>query len=162
MFAEQQDVLGRNLDKTLEFDDLNKFDLLFNCIRETLRMHPPLLMLMRHCRADLPVTASDGTSYVVPKVSTHTERPTASATTTSTIPPSDWGVDPSVLTPLCLAVCLLCAQGSTVAVSPTVQHRLGSLFKEPDTFDPDRYKGLSLLSCHPRSQASPPRTSASE
>jgi hypothetical protein len=72
VFAEQQDVLGRNLDKTLEFDDLNKFDLLFNCIRETLRMHPPLLMLMRHCRVDLPVTASDGTSYVVPKVSTHT------------------------------------------------------------------------------------------
>lgn len=29
-------------------------------------------------------------------------------------------------------------QGSVVAVSPAVQHRLGHLFPEPDTFDPDR------------------------
>lgn len=138
-------MLGRNLDKPLEFDDLNKFDLLFNCIRETLRMHPPLLMLMRHCRADLPVTASDGTSYVVPKVSTHTQGRSLSSSQTA-------DVDPPVLTPRCLAVCCmcLCAQGSTVAVSPTVQHRLGSLFKEPDTFDPDRYEGPSLPSCRPK------------
>lgn len=43
-------------------------DLLFNCLRETLRMHPPLIMLMRKCRQDLRVNAEDGKSYTVPKV----------------------------------------------------------------------------------------------
>jgi sterol 14alpha-demethylase len=64
--AEQQEVLGSN--KDADFDDLGKMDLLFNCIRESLRMHPPLIMLMRHCRADLVVSSADKKTYTVPKV----------------------------------------------------------------------------------------------
>lgn len=41
---------------------------MFNCLRETLRMHPPLIMLMRHCRQDLAVNSEDGKTYTVPKV----------------------------------------------------------------------------------------------
>lgn len=68
VFAEQQSVLGSQVDKPLDFDDVGKMDLLFNCLRETLRMHPPLIMLMRKCRQDLPVNSEDGKSYTVPKV----------------------------------------------------------------------------------------------
>lgn len=53
--------------KTLDFDDVGKMDLLFNCLRETLRMHPPLIMLMRKCRQDLVVQSEENKTYTVPK-----------------------------------------------------------------------------------------------
>jgi hypothetical protein len=63
-------VLGPDTDvsKALDFDAIGKMDLLFNCLRETLRMHPPLIMLMRKCRQDLSVNSEDGKTYTVAKV----------------------------------------------------------------------------------------------
>ncbi len=45
---EQQALLGAdNANKTLDFDTVNKMDYLQNCVKESLRLHPPLIMLMR-------------------------------------------------------------------------------------------------------------------
>ena len=93
LFNENNSILHG---KEVEYDDLNSLDLLMNCIREALRMHPPLIMLMRMARQNLNVTGDDGKHYTIPK-------------------------------------------GNIVAVSPTVQHRLETSFKNADNFDPDRF-----------------------
>jgi cytochrome P450 len=68
VFAEQQSVLGADVSKPLDFDAIGKMDLLFNCVRESLRMHPPLIMMMRQCRQDVAVKSEDDKTYTVPKV----------------------------------------------------------------------------------------------
>ncbi|KAM3572425.1 hypothetical protein VYU27_005554 [Nannochloropsis oceanica] len=69
VYREQRAVRGGEQGgmKTLDFDDVGKMDLLFNCLRETLRMHPPLIMLMRKCRQDLVVQSEEKKTYTVPK-----------------------------------------------------------------------------------------------
>jgi sterol 14alpha-demethylase len=62
-----------------------------NAVKEGLRMHPPLFLLVRVARQDF--------SY------------------------KQWFI----------------AKGTWVLVSPTVSHRLPDVFRDPDTFDPDRY-----------------------
>uniref|UniRef100_A0A7S2Y090 Uncharacterized protein n=1 Tax=Fibrocapsa japonica TaxID=94617 RepID=A0A7S2Y090_9STRA len=52
---------------SLEFEALNKsMPLLHNCISEALRLHPPLIMLMRYARKAVPVKVGDR-EYVIPK-----------------------------------------------------------------------------------------------
>lgn len=82
--------------KEMTFDDIQQMDLLHNCVKEALRMKPPLIMLMRKVKRDLVVTQDDGRVYTVPK-------------------------------------------GDTVVVSPSEQHRIPEVFKNPDKFDPDRF-----------------------
>lgn len=48
------------------FDKIQKLELMHDCVREALRMHPPLIMLMRKAKVDVDVT-SDGKKYTVPK-----------------------------------------------------------------------------------------------
>ncbi|EWM25289.1 obtusifoliol 14-alpha demethylase [Nannochloropsis gaditana] len=101
VYAEQVAIRGQDTGseaalRALDFDAVGKMDMLFNCLREALRMHPPLIMLMRQCRQDLLVQSQEGKAFTVPK-------------------------------------------GSVVAVSPSVQQRLPSLFPAPDSFDPDRF-----------------------
>lgn len=65
--AEQADVLDGGAPRApLKFDDLSKMEFLHNCIKETLRMHPPLIMLMRKAMKDVSIDA-DGKTYVIPK-----------------------------------------------------------------------------------------------
>ncbi|CAK5268293.1 unnamed protein product [Mycena citricolor] len=58
--------------RTMTFEDLRKLPILDSCIRETLRMHPPIHSIMRQVREDVPVPptlaapSKDGV-YVVPK-----------------------------------------------------------------------------------------------
>ena len=40
-----------------------------NCMKEALRMHPPLIMLMRKAMKDVPIESKDGRKWTVPKVS---------------------------------------------------------------------------------------------
>ncbi|KAI9296117.1 cytochrome P450 [Neoconidiobolus thromboides FSU 785] len=63
LLKEQKEVLGEDL-PPLTLDNLKKLELLDNVVRETLRIKPPLLELMRKVTVDVPIT---GTSYVVPK-----------------------------------------------------------------------------------------------
>ncbi|KAJ8602816.1 hypothetical protein CTAYLR_002590 [Chrysophaeum taylorii] len=64
LVEEQNSLLRTDQDPT--YDDLNKMPLLHDCIKESLRMHPPLIMLMRKVMKDIEV--SDGKqTYVLPK-----------------------------------------------------------------------------------------------
>ncbi|KAG5175038.1 Obtusifoliol 14alpha-demethylase [Tribonema minus] len=91
---EQAQVVG-DADAPVTWEHLGNMELMHNCMREALRMFPPLIMLMRYARQDFAVT-SKGTEYTVPK-------------------------------------------GSLVFTSPAVAMRIPEVFKDPDTFDPDRY-----------------------
>jgi sterol 14-demethylase len=64
--AEQADVVG-GAAAPLVFDDLNKMALLHNCMKEALRMHPPLIMLMRKAMRAVPIETDAGARYVIPK-----------------------------------------------------------------------------------------------
>merc|ERR1719217_790209 len=57
--AEQADVVGGGA-APLVFDDLNKMALLHNCMKEALRMHPPLIMLMRKAMRTVPIETDAG------------------------------------------------------------------------------------------------------
>lgn len=92
---EQKDVKKRHGDK-LDHDVLAEMDVLYRCIKEALRLHPPLIVLLRSNHRDFTVTAKDGKDYVIPK-------------------------------------------GHVVATSPAFANRLPHIFKNPDTYDPDRF-----------------------
>ncbi|GMI11486.1 hypothetical protein TrVE_jg10559 [Triparma verrucosa] len=64
VIQEQDTVVGG--DRDLTFDDINNMPLLHNCMREALRLHPPLVLLMRKVLKDLKVKAG-GKDYVIPK-----------------------------------------------------------------------------------------------
>merc|ERR1712127_551677 len=80
----------------------NHMELLHNCMREALRLSPPLVLLMRKAMRDIPVSvptkhgSNEKVDYVIPK-------------------------------------------GDIVMVSPSVGMRLEHVFKDPESFDPDRF-----------------------
>jgi sterol 14-demethylase len=94
MREEQKQVLPTN-DTPLDFDNVGNMNYLQDCVKEALRMYPPLIMLMRYCHEETEVTAN-GQRYVIPK-------------------------------------------GDIVVSSPAVHMRLPDVFKNPDTFDPERF-----------------------
>ena len=51
----------------LNYEVLAQMDTLHVCIKEALRLHPPLIMLMRLAHEDFSVTDKDGRTYTVPK-----------------------------------------------------------------------------------------------
>jgi sterol 14alpha-demethylase len=65
--AEQEDILGPdNAATALDFDSVGKMEYLQNCIKESLRMFPPLILLMRKAMEDVPTTLN-GENYVIPQ-----------------------------------------------------------------------------------------------
>eukprot|EP00244_Chara_vulgaris_P006008 TRINITY_DN23035_c0_g1_i1.p1 TRINITY_DN23035_c0_g1~~TRINITY_DN23035_c0_g1_i1.p1 ORF type:complete len:508 (-),score=80.12 TRINITY_DN23035_c0_g1_i1:9-1532(-) len=80
----------------LNFDVLSKMDDLYLVIKETLRLHPPLMLLMRYVHSDFNVTTAEGTSYVIPK-------------------------------------------GHVVITSPYYSHRLERIYRDANSFDPERF-----------------------
>jgi sterol 14-demethylase len=65
VLTEQESVLP-NKQASLDFDSIGKMDLLQNCIKESLRMFPPLIMLMRMAKQDMETTC-DGKTFTIPK-----------------------------------------------------------------------------------------------
>lgn len=63
---EQQQIMAEYGDR-LDYDVLQKMDFLHNCMKEALRLHPPLMMLMRYVREPFNVTDRFGRSYSIPK-----------------------------------------------------------------------------------------------
>ncbi|KAJ1266637.1 hypothetical protein BS78_08G167300 [Paspalum vaginatum] len=64
---EQQRIVARHGGHHVTYDVLQEMDTLHRCIKETLRLHPPTLMLLRHARQSFTVRAGDGREYEVPK-----------------------------------------------------------------------------------------------
>jgi sterol 14-demethylase len=65
---EQREVLGENwLTAPLDFESVGKMEYLQNCVVEVLRMHPPLILLMRMAMSDIETTTADGQKFTIPK-----------------------------------------------------------------------------------------------
>lgn len=95
VLQEQKDVMKQHGDK-IDHDILAEMDVLYRSIKEALRLHPPLIVLLRSNHKDFSVTDRNGKEYAIPK-------------------------------------------GHIVATSPAFSNRLPHVFKDPDTYDPDRY-----------------------
>ncbi|KAH7832997.1 hypothetical protein Vadar_002198 [Vaccinium darrowii] len=92
---EQKNLLKKH-GKNVDHDILSEMEVLYRCIKEALRLHPPLIMLLRSSHSDFTVKTREGKEYDIPK-------------------------------------------GHIVATSPAFANRLPHIFKDPDTFDPDRF-----------------------
>lgn len=92
---EQREVIKRHGDR-LDYEVLGEMDVLYRSIKEALRLHPPLILLLRYNHKDFPVKTREGVEYVVPK-------------------------------------------GNVVATSPAFANRLPYIYRNPNTYDPDRF-----------------------
>ncbi|KAI4368543.1 hypothetical protein MLD38_017090 [Melastoma candidum] len=63
---EQRRVMEKHGSK-LDHDILSEMDVLYRCIKEALRLHPPLIMLMRSSHSDFIVRSREGKDYDIPK-----------------------------------------------------------------------------------------------
>lgn len=68
VMSEQETVMGDNLNKNgeINFDNVQEMEYLQMCVKESLRMHPPLIMLMRMAMKNIETTL-DGKTYTIPK-----------------------------------------------------------------------------------------------
>lgn len=67
VMKEQEAILGAENSKVhLDFESVGNMEYLQNAVKETLRMYPPLIMLMRMAMQDIP-TSYHGQQYVIPK-----------------------------------------------------------------------------------------------
>lgn len=92
---EQKNLMRKHGDK-VDHDILSEMEVLHRCIKEALRLHPPLIMLLRSSHSDFSVTTKEGKEYDIPK-------------------------------------------GHIVATSPAFANRLPHVYKNPDSYDPDRF-----------------------
>ncbi|XP_062110821.1 obtusifoliol 14-alpha demethylase [Humulus lupulus] len=92
---EQRELMGKHGNK-VDHDILSDMDVLYRSIKEALRLHPPLIMLLRSSHSDFSVQTREGKQYDIPK-------------------------------------------GHIVATSPAFANRLPHVFKDPDSYDPDRF-----------------------
>lgn len=92
---EQKKLMEKHGNK-IDHDILSEMQVLYRCIKEALRLHPPLIMLLRSSHSDFSVTTKEGREYDIPK-------------------------------------------GHIVATSPAFANRLPHIYKDPDTYDPQRF-----------------------
>eukprot|EP00934_Nitzschia_sp_Nitz4_P003321 Nitzschia sp. Nitz4//scaffold169_size48518//7008//8556//NITZ4_007063-RA/size48518-snap-gene-0.57-mRNA-1//-1//CDS//3329538361//3311//frame0 len=81
--VKEQDDLGASTKDTLELEDVQQMELLHNCMRESLRLCPTFIMLLRQCVADTSVTV-DGKTFQIPKGDIVAVSPTVSMRMEST------------------------------------------------------------------------------
>lgn len=93
---EEQKRLMKKYGDKVDHDILSEMDVLYRCIKEALRLHPPLIILLRQSHSDFTVKTREGVEFEIPK-------------------------------------------GHIVATSPAFANRLPSIYKDPDTYDPDRF-----------------------
>ncbi|KAI8526739.1 hypothetical protein RHMOL_Rhmol12G0019400 [Rhododendron molle] len=93
---DEQKNLMKKHGNNVDHDILSEMDVLYRCIKEALRLHPPLILLLRTSHSDFSVKTREGKEYDIPK-------------------------------------------GHIVATSPAFANRLPHIYKDPDTFDPDRF-----------------------
>lgn len=71
LLAEQDEVM-KKYNGEINLDSLAEMNLMHACVKETLRLFPPLIVLMRKCMEPMTFTNRDGKDIVIPKVSTTT------------------------------------------------------------------------------------------
>lgn len=76
VMKEQDDILDPNKAE-LDLEDVQKMELLHNCMREALRMCPTFIMLLRKVMKDTKITVK-GKSYIIPKNDVAVVSPTVS------------------------------------------------------------------------------------
>lgn len=54
--------------KELSYEAVRDMPVLHNAITEILRLHPPLIMLLRYSKKAFKVITKDGKEYTIPKV----------------------------------------------------------------------------------------------
>ncbi|KAK7287000.1 hypothetical protein RJT34_22396 [Clitoria ternatea] len=64
---EEQKNLMEKHGERVDHDILAEMDVLYRCIKEALRLHPPLIMLLRSSHSDFNVTTREGKEYDIPK-----------------------------------------------------------------------------------------------
>jgi len=85
---EQEEVVGNG---PLDYDHIKNLTFLDACVKETLRLRPPIIMMMRRVLKNIEFKG-----YTI-------------------------------------------REGTIVATSPALSHRLDNFYSQPDTFDPDRF-----------------------
>lgn len=65
--VEEQKALLKKHGDIIDFDTLGESEVLHRNIMEALRMHPPLILVLRYARSPFSVTTSTGKQYTVPK-----------------------------------------------------------------------------------------------
>ena len=66
VMKEQNKVLNGELKAPLDFDSVGNMEYLQNAIKESLRLHPPLILLMRMAMKDIETTL-EGKTFTIPK-----------------------------------------------------------------------------------------------
>jgi sterol 14alpha-demethylase len=80
---EEQHAVGTDSKESLELEDIQQMELLHNCMRESLRLCPTFIMLLRKCMKDTSVTVN-GTELKIPKGDLVAVSPTVSMRMEST------------------------------------------------------------------------------
>ncbi|MQM10470.1 hypothetical protein Taro_043371 [Colocasia esculenta] len=63
---EQKELMKKHGDK-VDQDILSEMDILYRCIKEALRLHPPLIMLLRYSHNDFSVKTREGKEFDIPR-----------------------------------------------------------------------------------------------
>ncbi|KAL0334620.1 UNVERIFIED_CONTAM: Sterol 14-demethylase [Sesamum radiatum] len=63
---EQKNLMQKHGNK-IDYDILSEMEALYRCIKEALRLHPPLIMLLRSSHSDFSVKTREGIEYDIPK-----------------------------------------------------------------------------------------------
>ncbi|XP_052205248.1 sterol 14-demethylase isoform X2 [Diospyros lotus] len=63
---EQKNLVEKHGNK-VDHDTLSEMEVLYRCIKEALRLHPPLIMLLRSSHSDFSVKTREGKEYDIPK-----------------------------------------------------------------------------------------------
>uniref|UniRef100_A0A7S2EDL1 Uncharacterized protein n=1 Tax=Trieres chinensis TaxID=1514140 RepID=A0A7S2EDL1_TRICV len=66
VLEEQDAVFADDPDAPMDYDRVNQMELLHNCMKEALRLCPPLILLMRKAMKDVPVNIK-GRKYTIPQ-----------------------------------------------------------------------------------------------
>ena len=67
VLAEQKNLMEKHGNKRVDYDVLSEMDVLHRCIKEALRLQPPLIMLLRYSHSDFSVQTREGKVFDIPK-----------------------------------------------------------------------------------------------
>ena len=95
VIEEQKEIMRRH-GNHVDYDVLSEMTALHRAMKEALRLHPPLIMLLRQNHSDFSVTTREGKTFTIPK-------------------------------------------GHIVGTSPAFSNRLPYIYKDPDTYNPERF-----------------------